>query len=560
MPLDILSPILNAPLTDDRYRLEDGARMRGYQLRATQKVFTGELVRDEVTGLKVGPERDGVAVHIDPGLGKTIIGLTAIVEWFKWAIISKPVLLIAPIKVCETVWRQEARGWSHTRHLTFQLIRGTEKERAFALARPAHVYLVNPELLVWLQTYIRTDWGKYFDAMIIDESSMFKDHKAKRFRVLSNYGTKVALKGPDGKPLKDPKTGQTIITPPHKFKRAAVLTGTPSPSGLQNLWAPIYLMDQGKRLHKKFETFHGRFFHKTQQVAAHVYKHALNNEEDEIRPLWQVMQGGPERIHELIADITIELNAEDYGVLPKQLPPFKHYVELPDAIKPHYRQLEREAVFEMLADPILAANGGAKSNMCWQICNGAMYNTDINGQRTWAELHTAKLDKLVELIDELDQHCLIPYHFNHDLERIVARFKKEGIPYAVLKGRNTESIINRWNAKQIPNLLIHPQSAAHGLNLQFGGHNLIWFSTVWSLERWLQTVARLARSGQKEVVAIHVIMARNTTDEVRYQSVLEHGSDMERFRKALLKYQQQIGLDLGSMPMLSSGAFEGIKL
>jgi SNF2 family DNA or RNA helicase len=272
------------------------------------------------------------------------------------------------------------------------------------------------------------------------------------------------------------------------------------------------------------------------------------------------MQGGPERIHELIADIAIELNAEDYGVLPKQLPPIKHYVELPDDIKPHYRKLEREAVFEMLADPVLAANGGAKSNMCWQICNGAMYNTDAYGQRTWAELHTAKLDKLVELLDELDQHCLIPYHFNHDLERITARFKKEGIPYAVLKGRNTESIINRWNAKQIPNLLIHPQSAAHGLNLQFGGHNLIWFSTVWSLERWLQTIARLARSGQQGVVAIHVIMARNTTDEVRFQSVLEHGSDMERFRKALLKYQQQIGLDLGSMPTLNHGAFEGIEL
>ena len=180
----LLAPILNVPTADDRYRLSDGARLRPYQLRAAHKVFTGILARDPETGFYVGPERDGTAVHIDPGLGKTIIGLTAVAEWFKWGIIEKPVLVVAPIKVCETVWKQEAREWSHTRHLTFQLIRGNEKERAFALRRPAHIHLVNPELLTWLHTHIRTDWGAYFDALIIDESSMFKDHKAKRFRRL----------------------------------------------------------------------------------------------------------------------------------------------------------------------------------------------------------------------------------------------------------------------------------------------------------------------------------------------------------------------------------------
>lgn len=552
---DILNPLSSVPHTEERYRISDGARMRGYQLRAAHKIFTGELRIDPATGHKVGPERDGTAVHIDPGLGKTITALTAIVEWFKWGIIQKPVLVVAPIKVCETVWRQEAREWSHTRHLTFQLIRGDEKKRAFALARPAHVYLVNPEMLVWLQKYIRAEWGKYFDALIIDESSMFKDNRAKRFRVLSNYGTRVTVKGPDGKPLKDPLTGNNIITPPHRFKRSAVLTGTPSPSGLQNLWAPFYLLDHGQRLAKHFDTFQGRFFHKTQQVAPHVHKYELNKDEDEVRPEWQARQGGPERIHELIADITIELNAEDYGVLPKVLPPFKHYVELPEELRPHYRQLEREAVFEMLADPVQAANGGAKSNMCWQICNGALYTTDEYGKKEWKELHTAKLDKLVELIDELDQHCLIPYHFNHDLERITARFKKEEIPYAVLKGRNSDSIIERWNRGGIPNLLIHPQSAGHGLNLQFGGHTLVWFSTIWSLERWLQTNARLARSGQKEIVGIHVIMTKNTTDEVRYQSLFEHGSDMERFRKSMMEYQKQVGLDLSALPEIGGGKF-----
>lgn len=558
---DILAPITNDPEYADRYRLKDGARMRPYQLRAAHKIFAGEPTINMATGAKTGTERDGTAVHIDPGLGKTITALTAIAEWFKYGVISKPVLVVAPIKVCETVWRQEARDWSHTQHLTFQLIRGPEKERMFALKRPCHIFLTNPEMLVWLQRHIRADWGAHFDALIIDESSMFKDNRSKRFRVLTNYGTRMTVKGPDGKPLKNPLTGENIIVGPHRFKRSAVLTGTPSPSGLQNLWAPFYILDHGARLHKHYETFEGRFFHKTQQVAPHTFKKELNAEEDELRPEWQVAAGGPERIHELIADITVELNAEDYGVLPKQMPPVKHYIDLPDELLPEYRKLERHAVFEMLTNPITASNGGAKSNMCWQICNGAIYDTDAFGRKEAKELHTRKLDKLIELVNELGQHCLIPYWFNHDRDRIVARFKKEGVPYAILSGRNTDNIISRWNAGNIPNLLIHPQSAGHGLNLQFGGHTLIWFSTIWSLERYLQTNARISRSGQKEVVGIHVIMARNTTDDIRYNSWFERGDDMARFRKATLEYQKMMQIDLSSLPTIGGGSiFEGIDL
>jgi hypothetical protein len=553
--VDLFAPLPTSPISDERYRIRDGARMRPYQLRAAHKIFCGQPVDDE-PGV-----RDGTAVHIDPGLGKTITALTAIVEWFRFGVISKPVLLIAPIKVCETVWRQEAGDWSHTRHLTFQLVRGNEKERAFALSRQTHVVLINPELLMWLQKYVRTEWGQWFDALIIDESSMFKDNRSKRFRVLSNYGTRMTLKGPDGKSLHNPITGEKMLVPPHRFKRSAILTGTPSPSGQQNLWSPFYLIDHGKRLHTKFDTFQGRYFHKAGQVALHIDKYEINPGESEVRPEWQARDGAPERIHELIADITIELNAGDHGILPKQLPPFKHYIDLPDELKPHYLQLEREAVFEMLKDPILASNGGAISMMCWQLCNGAIYSTDQYGRKEWTEVHTRKVDKLVELIDELDQHALIPYHFNHDLERIVTRFKKEGIPYAVLTSRNSESVIDRWNKGQIPNLLIHPQSAGHGINLQFGGHTLIWFSTIWSLERYLQTNARVARSGQKEIVGIHVIIARNTTDEVRYNSWFERGDDMQRFREATLKYQLLRGMDVMALPELAGGdPWKGITL
>jgi len=368
------------------------------------------------------------------------------------------------------------------------------------------------------------------------------------------------VRGPDGKPWHCPLTGLTQVVPAPHFKRAAVLTGTPSPSGLQNLWAPFYLLDHGARLHRTFDTFQGRYFHKTKQVAAHTFKHELNDQEDEVRPEWEVREGGKERIHELIADITVELDAKDYGVLPKLLPPVLHYIDLPDEILPYYRQLEKEAVFEMLKDPIIAANGGAKSQMCWQICNGALYATDDHGRKDWREIHTGKLDKLVELVDSLDQHSIIPYWFNHDRDRIVARFHKEGIPFTILNSKNVESVIDRWNAGQIPNLLLHPQSAAHGLNLQFGGHNFIWFSTIWSLERWDQTIARLARSGQKGVVSVHVIMARHTTDEVRFKALSTHGDDQTRFRAATREYQRTMGIDIASLPEIGNSKFGGIVL
>lgn len=561
MLLDLLSDT-GFTWDERRVRVSDGKPMRSYQLRAANKIYNGEPPIDPATGKKriMDDSRDGIAVHIDPGLGKTITALTAIVEWKKRGLLTKPVLVVAPIKVCETVWRQEAKEWTHTQGLTFQLIRGTEKQRAFAQKRPADIHLINPELLVWLQKYIRANWENEYFALIIDESSMFKDNRSQRFRVLSNYGTRIQRRNPDGSVWYCPLTGLSAPVPAPRFKRTAVLTGTPSPSGLQNLWSPLYLLDHGQRLHKQFDTFLGRYFHKTRQVAAHTYQHELNAEEDEVRPDWEVRDGGKERIHELIADITVELNADDYGVLPQQLPPVKHYIDLPDEILPYYRQLEKEAVFEMLKDPVIAANGGAKSMMCWQICNGALYTTDEMGRKDWKELHTRKIDKLVELIDADDQNRLIPYWFNHDRDRIHARFLKEGIPYAILGAKNVERTIDRWNGGYTPNLLIHPQSAAHGLNMQFGGHRLTWFSTIWSLEKWLQTIARLSRSGQTGIVGIDVIMARNTTDEVRYKSIFEHGDDQARFRKAMMEYQKTMGIDIGSLPEIGSKPFGGISL
>lgn len=539
-----------------RRKIATGHPMRGYQHRAAHKLFEGTPIRCKLSGnyLSALPERTGTAVHIDMGLGKTVIGLTAIVDWFSLGVIIKPVLVIAPIKVCQTVWAQEAKLWSHTRHLTFQKVLGSVKDRAFALSRKAHVYLINPENIAWLKQYLRDDWS-FFDALIIDDVSL-KDPKSKQFRSLSNYGGRTAMKGEDGKALRD-ANGHLIRIPPHRFKRSAKLTGTPSTNGLHRIWAPFYLMDHGERLHADYQTYEGRFFHKTQEVADHIFKVDINKEEGEARPTWQAVQGAPERIHELIADITIELNAEDYGILPQTVgdaslseppPTHLHRVELPDELRTKYDQLERHALIELQSDTVMAMNGGAKSMMCWQIANGALYVTDDFGRKEAQELHDQKLCKLVDLIDTLDSNIVVPYYFQHDFARITARLNKEGLPWASLKGKNTERIVDRWNGGYTPILLLHPQSAGHGLNLQFGGHHLIWYTMLWSLERYLQTNARLARSGQPYTVGIHHVVTSRTTDELMLKNLRNNGDNQQRFRQALREYQQLRGFGLYSEP------------
>lgn len=543
--------MLNSLVTD-RYRLSDGARMRPYQIRAAEKIVEGTPLRDKYGRyLTEWPIRDGTAVHIDIGLGKTIIGLTAIVDMFQRGIITKPVLVVAPIKVAETVWRQEAKEWSHTQHLTFSLLRGNEKERAFALHRTAHVYLINPEGLKWLHTYLRENWSM-FDVLIIDESSMFKDSRSQRFRKLTDYGARSHLKGLDGRAIRK-RDGNMVKIPPHRFKRTAVLTGTPSPSGLLNVWAPLYICDHGSRLHRNNDTFLDHYFHKTQQVADNVWKYDINEEQAEARPLWQAKDSAPERIHELIADVTVELNAEEYGILPQVIgdasvadvpDTHMHRIELPPDVRQMYDTLEKDALIELQNDFIMASNGGAKSMMCWQIANGALYTTDDFGQKQWRQIHNEKLDKLVDVIDALNANTIIPYYFKHDFARIVERLKKEGMAFATFNGKNAERIVDQWNGGYTPILLLHPQSAAHGLNLQFGGHHFIWFTQIWSLERYKQTLGRLARSGQKGVVGNHHIVASRTTDELMLKSLRGHGDNQQRFRAALREYQQIRGLGL----------------
>jgi hypothetical protein len=519
------------------YRLIDGAPARPYQLRTAHKVFTGT-------------SGDGTAVVVDMGLGKTFAVLEGISELINWGVITRPVLVVAPIAVCNTVWRQEAAAWNTTQWLKFSLLRGSPDQRRFQLYRPAHIYLVNPELLEWLFKELRQTWER-FDMLVVDESSMFKSHTSKRFKLLTNYGDKHTIKGDDGRSVKD-EFGKRIKVGGHKFKRTVIMTGTPAPTSLLNLWSQFYIVDQGQRLHTSFEQYRERYFYKEAQVADHIYRYGLPEDELEVRPDWMPKDGAPVKIHELIADATVELSAEDYGVLPptvgdasKGTPPptHMHYIELPADVRVLYDQMEKEALIELGKDFIMAANGGAKSMLCHQIANGFIYRTDDYGFQVTEAMHDLKIQKLLELIDTIDSNVVVTYWFKADKERIQRALNRAGISYGVLTSKNSERMLQLWNSGKLGVMLLHPQSAGHGINAQSGGHIVIWYSQIWSTEKYQQTNARLARSGQKHIVGMHHIAAHKTVDDLMLLTYLERGSTQDRFRSALRKYQDMKGIN-----------------
>lgn len=507
-------------------RVRSEHELRPYQCRAAKIINT----------------HDKTALFIDMGLGKTVIVLTAMVDELDFQPNLK-YLVVGPIKVIETVWRQEARGWEHTQHLTFSLVRGHEWERAFALHRDANVYLINPELCAWLAKHLRHNWDMFTGGLIIDESSLFKDHRSKRFKAITNYGTNLKLKGEDGKAVI--VEGKMVALPAHKFRKTIIMTGTPRPNNMMNLWSQFFILDHGERLHKRFETFRGRFFHTAGEIVEHVHRFELNEGEDLPRQDYEVRQGGPERIHELIADITVELDAADYGILPKIIP-VPHMVTLPNELRTKYDEFERDAIMELNENMVMAVNGGVKTMMCWQMANGALYRHLEDGKRIYDEIHEAKLDELDLLLAELDTNTLITYQFQHDLERIKRRH-----PDAIVLPRKAEAVVNAWNEGRIKKLLIHPKSGSHGLNIQYGGNHIVWFSMLWSREQFDQANRRLARPGQPfGPVSCHMIMAANTTDELMEASLHEKGEGQARFRAALRKYQEarRLGMFLHDLP------------
>ncbi len=412
-------------------------------------------------------QRPACALFWGMGTGKTVTTLTAIDRLLHDLMENGPVLVIAPKRVAENTWSKEADKWEHLQHLRVVKIMGTAKQRREALMgvfeKPfADVYVINRENVVWLVDTVGKHWP--FPVVVIDELSSFKSAQAKRFKALRK------VRG--------------------RIRRLIGLTGTPRPNGLEDLWPEVYLLDQGERLGRTLSAFRARYLVPEKMNGHIVYSY---------RP----KDGAEAEVYEQLSDICMSIRKEDVLSLPGQI--YEDVVlEPPAALLKQYKQFERDKVLECLdADgEIVAGTQAALTNKLLQFANGAIY--DMDGQAH--ELHTVKLDALEELVEAAGgDPVLVLYAYKHDAERIRQRI--------TCRALDKPEDMDAWNRGEIPVALAHPASIGHGLNLQEGGHILIWFGLPWSLELYQQANERLNRPGQRNVCRIYHLIMRGTHDE-----------------------------------------------
>ncbi|HPZ74830.1 MAG TPA: SNF2-related protein, partial [Candidatus Pacearchaeota archaeon] len=371
-------------------------------------------------------KHEQAGLFLDMGLGKTVITLTALDILKKRGEINK-VLVVAPKIVAENVWRQEPQKWDHLQDLTFSYILGSSKKREKALKTQADIYVVTRDNVAWLVDYLKDTW--FFDTLVLDELSSFKNHQSKRFKKLK------------------------LVRP--LVKRVIGLTGTPIPNGYMDLWSEMYLLDMGERLEKYITRYRRKYFYEINRWSFIDYK---------------LMPGADKIIDKKISDICLSMKAKDYLKLKKpQVIDVK--VHLNSKEMKAYKEMEKEAVLAIDEEVITATSAGIVVNKLLQLANGAVY---IGDQKNYKIIHSRKLEALEELIEQAaGENVIVYYNYQHDKERILQKFSEARL----LK---TEKDVEDWNKGKIKMLVAHPASAGHGLNLQDGGSIAIWYGLNWS--------------------------------------------------------------------------------
>lgn len=429
-----------------------------------------------------------LALFQDMGLGKTVEVLTAIQELrMRWRV--GRVLVVAPKKVAEATWTAEAAQWDHLKGMRISRVLGTLKKRVQALNTPADLYVINRENIPWLVGYYRNDWP--FDGVVLDESSSFKNPKSQRF-----------------------KSMKLVLT---RIRWLVLLTGTPAPNGLEDLWAQIYLLDQGQRLGRTITSFRDAFFVQGKSYPGQQYR------------TYSPQPDADKRIEDAIADICVSMKAEDYLELPEYIEDVVP-VELDSAAKKAYKKLEREALLQVDGSTITAGTAAVLNGKLLQLCSGAVYDTDGNA----TEIHNCKIEAFIETVERLaGQHALVFYWFQHEKERLLAALADK-FPSLRVRVYAGDQDAEAWNAGEVDLLLAHPASCGYGLNLQRGGHHMIWFSFPnWALEIYQQACKRLHRQGQKFPVVSHLLVVQGGMDELVAASLQEKGDVQEALMQAL---------------------------
>lgn len=407
-------------------------------------------------------------LFLDPGLGKTSVTLAAF-KILKDKGLAKKMLVVAPLRPMELTWPNEIRKWDTFSGLTHTILHGREKEAN--LHQEVDVYLINPEGLKWL--YDRPNKPR-FDIICVDESTKFKDSQTKRFKLLKEH----------------------IAT----FNRRWILTGTPVPNGLMDLFGQIFILDLGRALGRYITHYRNRYFYNPNVWDPYT---------------WAARPGAFEEITERIAPLVLRLKAEDYIKMP-ELVDIDVHVQLPPEAAEQYKSIEDEFYAQIAGQEIVAENAAVAGGKCRQICNGALYYHDKDKMsREWVPVHNAKLDALEDLLEELGgAPVIIMYEFNHDLDRIRDRFGKDLPIFTGLTGSRLVKLEADFNEGKIPILLGHPSSMALGLNLQGACHHVIWFGMTWNYGDYDQSIRRVRRQGQKSTQVFNYrIVAMGTVDE-----------------------------------------------
>lgn len=437
-------------------------------------------------------EHGGAALFLDPGLGKTSITLAAIKVLHKEGLLNR-VLVIAPLRVIYSVWPQEIDKWNDFAHLRWTICHGPAKEEA--VRADADIYLVNPEGLEWLLQR----WNLFKpDTLVVDESTKFKNTQSKRFKLLRAFLP--------------------------KFNRRWILTGTPAPNGLLDLFGQMFIVDLGYALGRYITHYRNTYFDATGFGGFS----------------WKLREDAEKKIYAKLKPYVLRLQAEDYLDLP-DIVENDIVVPLPERARKVYDEMEEEAFAELDAETLLnAANAAAATSKCRQIANGAAYMQE----GAYAELHTAKLEALESILEERGgRPVMVAYEFRHDYER-ACKYFKQTFPCigGGVSAKQADAHVRAWNAGELPVLFVHPASAGHGLNMQGCDEAdcIVWFTPTWDRELYDQLIARLRRQGTKlKRLYVHRIVGLNTVDFAVLRALRSKDKTQRALLGALRTYRRE---------------------
>jgi SNF2 family DNA or RNA helicase len=444
-------------------------------------------------------------LFLDMGLGKTVATLTAIVEMFDRLQIYG-VLIVGPLRVIQSVWKQEAAKWEHTRHLKFSFITGSPDERTRGLMTKADIYLINYDNLVWLQEQVEFRFERKgrkppFNMLVADEVSKLKATRTRQ-------GT---------------KRGEAVIKLLKHLPYRVGLTGTPGSNGMQDLFGQFLVIDGGRRLGTSFSRFRSTYFYQTD---FHGYK-------------WSPFTEAKRQISDKIGDITLNLSAEDYLQMPDKITN-DIWLDMPPKRRKEYDLIEHQMFVELDSGAqVDILNEASKINRCLQFANGAMYS--VPGSPDWENLHDAKLDALEDIVEEsAGKPVLVAYQFQHDAHKIKRRFPDAVWVSSKTSEKEFNQALDDWNNDKLSMIIGHPASMGHGIDrLQHNGHTLVWYGVCWSLDLYDQTNARLWRQGQNQPVIIHRLLIQDTVDEAVKLAIESKTTDEISMRKAIEDYKSK---------------------